>query len=354
MSSTIIEQRRGSAAGGAALAATAGLSWGAMFPIAKHGMRHVDALHMTSIRYVLASLAFLALLAAREGRRAIRFEGNALRLLVLGSIGFAGFNLLSYVGLGMTRPQNASLIVATMPFVTLVVVRVRGGAKMARGKLALMALGFVGVGAVIARGDVGSLAHGGVGGGEALVLAGVTCWVLYTLGARSFPGWSPLRFTALSASLGSITIVAITELATIAGWEPEPTGHGLVAAAPALAYIVVFGAVIAVLSWNSAVRTIGAPTAALFGNLIPVTTFAIAIAGGYSPNGWEIGGSLLAVGALVAVTALNRAQASVRVVEAAGDGAPDGSREKRGPSSPPRPTGSSPRRRREWLWLYAK
>jgi drug/metabolite transporter (DMT)-like permease len=355
MSLTIIEQRRGSAAGGAALAATAGLSWGAMFPIAKHGMRHVDALHMTSIRYVLASLVFLALLAAREGRRAIRFEGRALRLLVLGSIGFAGFNLLSYVGLGMTRPQNASLIVATMPFVTLVVVRLRGGAKMARLKLALMAFGFLGVGAVITRGDVGSLVHGGVGGGEALVLAGVTCWVLYTLGAADFPGWSPLRFTALSASLGSLTIVAITELATLAGWEPPPTGHDLAAAGPALAYIVVFGAVVAVLSWNAAVRTIGAPTAALFGNLIPVTTFAIAIAGGYSPNGYELGGALAAVAALVAVTTLNRAQASVRVVEAAGEGsAPDGSREKRGPSSPPMPTGSSPRRRREWLWLYAK
>jgi drug/metabolite transporter (DMT)-like permease len=79
MNSTIVERRGIGTAGGAALAATAGLSWGAMFPIAKHGLRHVDALHMTSIRYVLASLAFLALLAAREGRAAIRFEGRALR-----------------------------------------------------------------------------------------------------------------------------------------------------------------------------------------------------------------------------------------------------------------------------------
>jgi drug/metabolite transporter (DMT)-like permease len=310
MSLTIIEQRRtgtmGGAAAGAALAATAGLSWGAMFPIAKHGLRHVDALHMTSIRYVLASLAFLALLAAREGRRAIRFDGHAWRLLVLGSLGFAGFNLLTYIGLGSTRPQNAALIVAMMPFVTLAVVRLRGGAQVARRKLALMAVGFLGVGAVITRGDVSSLVHGGVGGGEGLVLTGVLCWVLYTLGATGFPGWSPLRYTALSASLGSLTIVAVTELATLAGWEPEPTGHDLVAAAPALAYIVVFGAVIAVLSWNSAVRSIGAPTAALFGNLIPVTTFVIAIAGGYSPDGYEIGGTLVALGALVAVTMLNR------------------------------------------------
>jgi drug/metabolite transporter (DMT)-like permease len=316
MSLTIIEHRRAGAAGGAALAATAGLSWGAMFPIAKHGMRHVDALHMTSIRYVLASLGFLALLAAREGRAAVRFDGRGLRLLVLGSLGFAGFNLLSYVGLGMTRPQNAALVVATMPFVALAVLRVRSGLRVTRLKLALMASGFVGVGAVISRGDVGDLVHGGVGGGEALVLAGALCWVLYTLGAADFPGWSPLRFTALSAALGSLTIVAITEVATLAGWEPTPSGHDLAAAAPALAYIVIFGALIAVLSWNSAVQRIGAPTAVLFGNLVPITTFAIAIAGGYAPNGYELGGALVTVASLVAVTTLNRASAPSPVASA--------------------------------------
>jgi drug/metabolite transporter (DMT)-like permease len=172
-----------------------------------------------------------------------------------------------------------------------------------------MAVGFVGVGAVITRGDVGNLVHGGVGGGEGLVLAGVVCWVLYTLGAADFPGWSPLRFTALTSALGSLTIVAITETATLAGWEPTPTGHDLAAAAPALAYIVLFGALVAVLSWNSAVQRIGAPTAALFGNLIPITTFAIAIAGGYAPNGYELFGALLALASLLAVTALNRASA---------------------------------------------
>ena len=310
MSLTTIEHRHNVALGGAALAAIAGLSWGAMFPIAKHGLRHVDAFHMTSIRYGLASLAFLALLAAREGRQAIRFDGRGLRLLVLGSIGFAGFNLLSYVGLGMTRPQNAALVVATMPFLTLLVLRVRDGARVARLKLALMAAGFVGVVGVISRGSVGDLVHGGVGGGEALVLVGALCWVLYTLGAREFPGWSPLRFTALSATLGSVTVVAITEAATIAGWESTPSGHDLAAAGPAMAYIVVFGAVVAVLAWNSAVQRVGAATAVLFNNLVPITAFAIAIGGGYAPNAYELGGAALAVVALAAVTTLNRADAA--------------------------------------------
>ena len=309
MSLTNIEHKGNAAAGGAALAATAGLAWGAMFPVAKHGLRHVDAFHMTSIRYTLASLAFVALLAAREGRAAISFDGRGLRLLVLGSLGFAGFNLLTYVGLGSTRPQNAALMIATMPFLTLLVLWIRDGARVAPLKLALMGVGFVGVVGVISRGSVGELLHGGVGGGEGLVLLGALCFVFYTLGAREFPGWSPLRFTALSATLGSVTVVAITELVTIAGWESTPSGHDLTAAGPALAYIVIFGAVIAVLSWNSAVQRLGAPTAVLFNNLVPVTAFVIAIAGGYAPNAYELGGAALAIVALAAVTVLNRASA---------------------------------------------
>ena len=309
MSLMTIEHKGNAAAGGAALAATAGLSWGAMFPVAKHGLRHVDAFHMTSIRYTLASLAFVALLSAREGRQAIRFDGRGLRLFVLGTLGFAGFNLLSYVGLGMTRPQNAALVVATMPFLTLLVLRVRDGARVARLKLVLMAVGFVGVVAVISRGSVANLVNGGVGGGEALVLLGALCFVFYTLGAREFPGWSPLRFTALSATLGSVSVVAITEVATVAGWESAPSGHDLAAAGPALAYIVVFGAVIAVLSWNTAVQRLGPATAVLFNNLVPITAFAIAIAGGYAPNAYELGGAALAVVALATVTALSRAGA---------------------------------------------
>ena len=160
MSLTTIEHKGNAAAGGAALAATAGLAWGAMFPVAKHGLRHVDAFHMTAIRYTLASLAFVALLAVREGRAAIRFDGRGLRLLVLGSLGFAGFNLLTYVGLGSTRPQNAALMIATMPFLTLLVLWVRDGARVAPLKLALMGVGFVGVVGVISRGSVGDLVHG--------------------------------------------------------------------------------------------------------------------------------------------------------------------------------------------------
>src|SRR5688500_7986311 len=96
----------------------AALGWGAMFPIAAVALEHVDPYSLTAIRYGVAAVVFLALLRVIEGRSALRTEGRGRELFVLGSLGFAGFNLLSYAALEHTHPQNAALIIALQPLVT--------------------------------------------------------------------------------------------------------------------------------------------------------------------------------------------------------------------------------------------
>ena len=103
-----------------------------MFPLAQPALEHVDAFHLTAVRYLLASAVFLALLAAFEGRRALRTHGRGRELWLLGTIGFAGFNLLTYVALEHTRPQDAALIVATAPVITVLVVWALGQRAAAR------------------------------------------------------------------------------------------------------------------------------------------------------------------------------------------------------------------------------
>ena len=58
------------------LALVAVLSWGAMFPIAAHAIPHVEPLHLTALRYGLASFAFVALLWRIEGIRSLLPEGR--------------------------------------------------------------------------------------------------------------------------------------------------------------------------------------------------------------------------------------------------------------------------------------
>jgi drug/metabolite transporter (DMT)-like permease len=170
----------------------------------------------------------------------------------------------------------------------------------------------VGVAFVISHGDPASIVRGSVSWGDGLVLAGVISFVLYTLGAAEFREFSPLRYTALTAGLGWLTIAGATVAATASGWKPLPSGGDVWAVTPQLAYITFLGAVAAVVAWNAAVGTIGPQNTSLFGNLLPVSTFAIQITRGYRPSALELGGAALTVAALVASNLLARRQAQPR------------------------------------------
>ena len=295
---------------------TAALAWGAMFPIAAPALERIDAFHMTSIRYLVASTVFLALLAAVEGVRALRTEGRGLELWLFGTLGFAGFNLLTYVALEHARPQDAALIVATSPVVTVLVLWALGNGRPRGAQLALTVLAFLGVALVISHGDPSRLG-GDAGAWELVALAGVFGWVAYTLGARRFPDFSPLRYTAITAPLGTASVVAITTLVVILGGSDTPTAGDVGDAWWRLIYIAGPAAVVAVLAWNEGVRRLGPADGTLFINLVPVVAFAIAIAQGYRPGAVELAGAALTVAALVGANLVGRRQARARPSSAA-------------------------------------
>ncbi len=71
-------------------------------------------------------------------------------------------------------------------------------------------------------------------------------------------------------------------------------------------------AVVAVLAWNEGVRRLGAPNGSLFINLVPVVTFAIAIAQGYRPGTAELAGAGITVAALVGANLAGRGTVTAR------------------------------------------
>jgi drug/metabolite transporter (DMT)-like permease len=293
-------------AAGVALATTTAVAWGGQFVVGKSALAGVDPFNLTTVRYALAALVLVLLLAAVEGRRALRLDGRGWRLFWLGTIGFAGFNLLAYTGLQHSEPQSAALITSLGPLLTALVLWGRAGTRPARSTLALLALALAGVTLVISGGDPASIVDGSVGWGEALVLAGVLSFVLYTLGAAEFADFSPLRYTALTAGLGWLSIAGLTVAAVGLGLEPLARPGEVWSVAPQLLYIALIGGSLAVVTWNGAVGRLGPQNAALFTNLIPVTTFAIEIARGYRPGALELAGAGITVAALVASNLLGR------------------------------------------------
>jgi drug/metabolite transporter (DMT)-like permease len=287
-------------------ATTTALVWGGQFVVGKSALQTIDAFPLSTVRYALAAGLWLIVLLLVEGRGSLRLDGRGWRLFWLGSLGFAGFNLLAYTGLAHARPETASLIVALAPLLTALVLWRRTRVRPAPATFALLGVALAGVAFVVSAGHPSSIFHGALGWGEVLVLGGVLSFVVYGLGAAEFASYSPLRYTALTAALGWLTIAGATVVAIATGLVEAPSGAQLTSVWPQIAYLAIPGAFVAVLTWNAAIRAIGPQNAVLFSNLIPVTTFAIEIVRGYRPNAIELLGAALTIGALVASNLLAR------------------------------------------------
>ena len=291
---------------GVLFATTTALVWGGQFVVGKSALQTIDAFPLSTVRYALAAALWLLVLVALEGRGSLRLDGRGWRLFWLGSLGFAGFNLFAYTGLAHARPETASLIVALGPLLTALVLWHRTKVRPAPATFALLGVALLGVALVVSAGHPSSILHGALGWGEVLVLAGVLSFILYSLGAAEFASYSPLRYTALTASLGWLTIAGATLIGIATGLVAAPTAAQLTSVWPQIMYLAIPGAFVAVLTWNAAIKAIGPQNAVLFSNLIPVTTFAIEIARGYRPNAAELLGAALTIGALVASNLLSR------------------------------------------------
>ncbi len=274
------------------------LAWGAMFPITKGALDTMDAFHITLMRYGMASVLFLVILAVKEGPAALWPGRQALKLFGFGSLGFAGFSILAFEGLAHTRPEHAAIIVALMPLITALMTWALRGVRPSGITFGCIFIALLGVGIVVTRGDITSLSGGAVVP-SLVIMAGAFCWVTYTIGASFVSDVSPIRYTALSAALGTMTIGVATLGATWVGYIETPSAATVWNVKWELAYLIVIAGVMAVISWNMGIRRLGAVNGVLFINLVPITAFLIGFLMGNRFTAAELYGVAITIGALI-------------------------------------------------------
>lgn len=285
------------------LAAT--IMWGTQFPVSSELFAHVDPYVQSPLRYALAALVLALLLAVREGPSNLRYDGLLPRAALVGGVGIFGGVFLVYIGVQHSRPQDAALIVAFQPVIMAILLRVRGGPRIRRVTLASIVVGLAGVLLVITHGHPLDLTAGHVRFGLALVLVGQIAWVYYTVETATFPGWSTLRVTTLTAAPGTVFMIVGMLVAWAAG-AAHPSAAGVWHDAGRMGYLVVGPTMLSLVAWHGTRRRLGAQNTTLLINVVPISAFVYTIVQGYRPNAVELIGVAVTIGALVANNLLTR------------------------------------------------
>jgi drug/metabolite transporter (DMT)-like permease len=285
---------------GLAFAFFAVLFWGAQFPIAKGAFAAVDPYHVSAIRYVVATLLLVPIVVWREGTTALRYYGRAWPASVIGLVGMTGSPLFVFAGLSLTRPEHVAILVSLQPSMTAIADWWLRGRRPANFTLACIACAFAGVVLVVTKGNPMFRLGAQELAGDALVLLGAACWVVYTMGTERFRGWSALKLTVLTLIPGSIGLVVALGILLWLDVARVPTGVQLASVAGELAFLALAGVLAGMILWNAGTQRIGALNSMLMLNLIPVIVFAIGYSRGQRFAAVELAGAAMVIGALIA------------------------------------------------------
>ena len=275
--------------------------WGIMYPASKHAVSSgLDGYYLTFIRYVLGAFLVSFVLLIIEGKKSYQTEGKAFQLWLFGTIGFAGLNFLTFIGIGFSSAEHATIILALMPMLSMILSSILDHNIPDIKTILCIVLAFVGIILVITNGDFNNLIASSSFLGDLLLLAATTCWVIYTYFANMMitkHKWSALRVTALSSSLGVLSIIAITFIASFFHLASPPSMNALITSGFDIFILVITALVI--ITWNAGINGLGAINGILFVNLVPVISFIIGIYQGHSISYIEFIGAIITIIALV-------------------------------------------------------
>ena len=248
--------------------AMAAVFWGGTFVAGRQLAPLLDPHGSAFLRFLLATLLLFCWLYWTLGRIPSISLRQFLSLVLLGLFGVFAYNLLFFEGLQTVEAGRASLIIAANPVLIALASSALFGERLGPVRLSGVGLSVLGAMLVIGRGDLPGLLDEGLGTGELMLLGCVLSWVAYTLiGRHVLHGMSALTAVSYSSLFGTMMLAV---LLLIEGGIAAPAlrNHELWLN---IAYLSVFGTVLAFVWFYKGVHAIGAARAGQFINLVPVS-----------------------------------------------------------------------------------
>jgi drug/metabolite transporter (DMT)-like permease len=280
------------------------LFWAFNVTVVKRCLGEMSPLAFNILRFSMAAVTLMALTLWWDGRPRLSRDDWG-RVLLLGLLGHAAYQLCFVLGLARTTASSTALIFGSTPVVVGILSRLAGHERIGWAGAAGALLAFGGV-SLIVRGTPASPAAGAGAGdsggsmwaGNLLVMLAVVFWSGYTVLSRDLlHRHSPLRVTALSLTAGTLMLFPLSVPSLAAqSWSGVPA-----IAWAGIVYSFVFALVVSYILWYRSVRAVGNLRTALYSNLVPVfgTMFGVLLLGERLSAGVGAGGAAVLCGILL-------------------------------------------------------
>lgn len=269
------------------MATLAAILWGANFNLAKPVLAEMSPYLAGASRYTIAAIVMI--LIARFSQAVIPLrEWKAY--LTLGIVGVFGFNLFFFLGMAHSSAINGALIMALNPLLTAILSYFILGERPKLVQLLAFPVGIAGVAIVV----LGAGAEWTIATGDLYIMIASLNWAVYNVLVKKM---MPKQVSGIASTAGIMTVGALAlSLAAACNGSPlvMPTAH----AGLALLIMALGGGVLAYLFWNASIKQLGPAKAAIFMNLIPVTTMVIAAVEQAPPTHAQLFGAVLVISAV--------------------------------------------------------
>ena len=270
------------------LTAIAAIFWGANFNLAKPVVAEMHPYVAGASRYLIAAAVMYLITLYRDESVSLRYIKT---YILLGLVGVFGFNLFFFLGMQSTSAINGALILALNPLLTSIIAYFTLHEKLDCMQILAFIVGLIGVAIVV----LGAGARLQLAIGDIFIFGAALSWAFYNvLVGQLMP--KDVSGVASTAGIMMVGAIALTVLSLISGQQFVIPS---IRAGSALLIMALAGGVLAYLFWNAGVAKLGATQAAIFLNLVPITSMVIAAFEGVPPNHAQLIGGVLVIGAVL-------------------------------------------------------
>jgi drug/metabolite transporter (DMT)-like permease len=251
-------------------AASASVFFGASVVATRFVVSQTHPVSLAFLRYLIATLCLSPLLV-----QAFRVRMPRHDLLVIAGLGALFFGVFPWsfsASLQYSPSSRVAIEIATTPFITLIVSRLRGYDRITTPKVLGQLLAFVGLYLALSRGTPSGVDASQVWKGDLCIAITVTCGALYNVFSRPYlQRYRSLHITAVSMAAGMLFLAPIAAAQGLFSGVPSFTPGGWLA----VLFLGVFGGAIGFALWIWALERSTPSRVAVFITLNPITAISL-------------------------------------------------------------------------------